>query len=347
MLTSDRPRSSRMNRVLPNIALVVISFFLAGALSEFVLRVRFGAPPAWTFPQESYLPDTEIGFRLKPGQHAFTHDQPVEINSLGLRDRDYPRIPAPGVRRLLALGDSETFGNGLTLVDSWPKQLEYQLQRKGGAVAWEVVNAGLPGSATWQHEVLARRISAECVVQGLVLGFYVNDVVPMRVDRQAPQELTNTWSKRAAYLLKRSALLLSIWDALPLIRAWLSGEHDSWEEQILTGSPNRAIDAGWRQVELSLESMKHFADDRQMSFWLAAIPRRDQVAGVQAGRAYERRLAEICARLGIHFFDPLPPLESSYAEHGDHLFIPWDGHDTKLANAVIARELARLITEAG
>lgn len=334
-----------MNRALANLALLAISLAIAGGGSEFVLRARFGSPPTWTFPQESYVPDALLGYWLKPEQHAFTHDQPVETNSLGFRDQNYPRELAPGVRRLLALGDSETFGNGLALADTWPKQLERQLLQDDGTVRWEVVNAGLPGSATWQQEILLRRVFDAYSFRGVVLGFYVNDVIPVSAGPQAsPAGLTNTLSKRAAYLLKRSALLLATWQARDTIRAWLSGKHNSWEEKILTGDDDPLIEAGWQQVERSLEAMKRFADEHDLRFWLVALPRRDQVDGAQVGRAYQRRLATISARLGILFFDALPVLEAGYAEHGDQLFIPWDGHNSAVANAAIAKELARFIT---
>lgn len=55
---------------------------------------------------------------LRPMLTAFTHDRPVRTNSLGLRDREVAPDPAPGTIRVLALGDSQTFGNGLAAPDT-------------------------------------------------------------------------------------------------------------------------------------------------------------------------------------------------------------------------------------
>ena len=245
------------------------------------------------------MPDPEMGYALHPRQHAFTHDQLVEINSIGLRDRDYPREPGSGTRRFLALGDSQTFGNGLALADTWPKQLEHQLERREHS-AWEVVNAGLPGAATWQEEILLRRTCEAYSVEGFAVGFYVNDVVPIGAGPDSSaSNLTNTWSKRVLYSLKRSALFVASWNARYSIAAWLSGERTSWEEKILTGDADPVIESGWDQVEQSLAKMKRFADEHSLRFWLVALPRRDQVAGTQPGRAHQRRIAEISAKLGI------------------------------------------------
>jgi hypothetical protein len=36
----------------------------------------------------------------------------------------------------------------------------------------------------------------------------------------------------------------------------------------------------------------------------------------------------------------LEPLQEAYDEYGKALFIPWDGHNSKLANKIVARSLA-------
>src|SRR5262249_48034368 len=155
----------------------------------------------------SYDLDPEIGFVLRPLQTAFTHDHLVQINSLGLRDREIAPNPAPGTLRVLALGDSQTFGNGLELSDTWPKQLERILEGSGDGRRWEVINAGIPGTDTWQHEVVLRRFLVTTHPNAVLLAFYVNDVSPRYEPRNIEASgLTNAWSKRLAYLLKRSSL---------------------------------------------------------------------------------------------------------------------------------------------
>ena len=97
---------------------------------------------------------------------------------------------------------------------------------------------------------------------------------------------------------------------------------------------------GWKQVETSLAAMKARIEQRGARLVILVIPRRDQVAAEVPATAYNTRIAELAARLAIPLLDPLAALREAHAARGDEMFIPWDGHNTRRANAVIARELA-------
>ena len=140
-------------RAPANLFLAAGSTVFALLLIELALRVVLPPPIHFRYPQESYAFDPQIAHVLQPDQRAFTHDQAVVTNSHGLRDRDFAERPEPGVLRVLAVGDSQTFGNGLALADTWPKQLEGDLNRLGAeqGARFEVVNGGISDSDTWQQ----------------------------------------------------------------------------------------------------------------------------------------------------------------------------------------------------
>jgi len=332
-------------RILAHGALLLASLGFAGALLEGALRLVYPPPLHFRYPQEFYDFDPEIAHALRPEQEAFTHDQPVSVNSRGLRDAEYAREPAAGVRRILALGDSQTFGNGLPLADTWPKQLERRLgAAAAGPLRWEVLNAGIPGTDTWQHEILLRRLLAAYRAQAVVLAFYVNDVSPrwkpeLRPER--PSQRTNSGEKRLAYVLKRSVLVSLVLERLQVLHRGAEAEQGrDFEAYVLTGEPAPEVERGWEQVERSLAGMKALCDARGIPLLLAVLPRRDQVANAQPARAYNERIAAIAARQGIPAADLLPDLTAAFADHGPALFLAWDGHNSALANRVIAEGLA-------
>jgi len=117
------------NALRNNITLLFSSIILSVLFLEIALRIILPIPIKWIFPQESYDFDPLIGYGLKPGQQAYTHDKTVTTNSIGIRDAEYSPTPATGIYRILALGDSQIFGNGLKLKDTWPKQFEHELNQ--------------------------------------------------------------------------------------------------------------------------------------------------------------------------------------------------------------------------
>jgi lysophospholipase L1-like esterase len=322
------------------VTLVCTSLAMALLVMEVSLRVLYPAPIRFFYPQESYDFDPEIGFVLRPLQTAFTHDHLVQTNSLGLRDKEVAPNPAPGTLRILALGDSQTFGNGLELSDTWPKQLERVLARSGDGRRWEVINAGIPATDTWQHEIILGRLLAATHPNAVVLAFYVNDVTPRYDPRNIdPSELTNSWSKRLGYVLKRSSLVTWAYYALLLPREARHTGGKSIEDAVITGEQNEAAERGWRQVERSLVVMEQRCEAEKILLFVAVLPRRDQISGDNRARGYDERVLAIGERHGIAMVDLLPDLSAAYRLRGASLFIPWDGHNAVAANQVIATRL--------
>jgi lysophospholipase L1-like esterase len=318
------------------------SLLVAFGILELLLRAIYPPPNRFLFPQEFYDFDPETEHSLRPGQAAFTHNHPVRINSLGLRDGELEQEPRPGVLRVLALGDSQTFGAGLALADTWPKQLERMLQATS-SFRWEVLNAGIPGTDTWQHEILLRRLLKATNPHAVVLAFYVNDVVPSHTPQKLRAEaLSNTTTKRLVYLLKRSAVVT--WTYYRLFLPWHTRSADwasATEEAVLTGGKNPRAELGWKQVEQSLRRMKELCGAQGVLLLLAILPRRDQVSGAHQGRAYQERVRALARVHGIEAIDLLPELSTEYRGKGDALFIPWDGHNSAAANRVIAVQLTQ------
>jgi len=86
------------------------------------------------------------------GTNEFTSS--IHINSLGFRDREFS-IPRSNVQRVVALGDSMTWGWGVEQEAAWPKVLERTLVAGGTAV--EVANLGKPGASPADYADIAER----------------------------------------------------------------------------------------------------------------------------------------------------------------------------------------------
>jgi hypothetical protein len=329
------PVANGARRALPQLLLMAASFGVALLAAEIVLRAVVGPPVYFRHPQEHYAPDPMLGHRLVPHQRAFTHDAPVAVNALGMRDREVTAATAPGLQRVLAIGDSQTFGNGLPLDATWPKQLG---ERLGAGV--EVLNAGIPGTDTWQHDRWLAEIQRSLRFDLVVLGLYANDVVPLPQRIGSAVALSNDRAHRISYVVRRSAVATALWQAFGSLRAQLAPDPGAQREQaIVTGVEPAAAEAGWRQVEVSLREMQRTAREAGADLLVLLIPRRDQVSGRLGADGFQQRAASIAARLGIEVVDGRPPLRAAYGALGDRLFLPWDGHDSAAANRVLADAL--------
>lgn len=78
----------------------------------------------------------------------------VKTNSLGFRDREFSDQKNAGIR-ILALGDSFTYGWGVEIDHSWPKILEQRLRSAGLDV--EVANLGKPAGSPRNYANIAEK----------------------------------------------------------------------------------------------------------------------------------------------------------------------------------------------
>lgn len=324
-----------------NLLLLFFSILITAIFAEIALRVFLPAPIVWKYPQEQYQYDSEISHWLEPNQQAYTHDKSVKTNSVGIRDKEFETTSPPGIYRILAIGDSQTFGNGLELADTWPKQLEAISNQTTIAMNVEVINAGLPGSDTWQHEIILERMLSTYRPDAVVLALYVNDVVERFNPKPTTESKNNQLVKRVGYILKQSALLLTLRSAMQTIQQLLSpNKGAALQTSLMKGESSPELEKRWEQVDRSLAAIKRKSNINNSRFGIVLLPRRDQISGQIPWEAYRNRLVNIAERHQIPVVSAFTSLQEAYKTYGAVLFIPWDGHNSKIANKVIAQEIA-------
>lgn len=123
----------------------------------------------------TYVEDLTLGKRLRPGFVGDHHGSRVSINSHGMRDREHPFAKEPGTLRILALGDSWTFGVGMTPEQTWPKRLEAHLSTPERPVV--VMNTGVSGYETYHEAIYYEELKEHFEHDLVLVGIYpVNDV---------------------------------------------------------------------------------------------------------------------------------------------------------------------------
>jgi hypothetical protein len=272
----------------------------------------------------------EIIFRIiepksPPGT---TYGVLIEENADGLRDRSYDQPKPAGVYHIFTLGDSFTWGVGLSPEETSPKLLEAALNA-AGAGAVEVVNAAIPGYNSVEQWILLEDTGLAYQPDMVLVIFNMNDIeykpelaaesygeaeaVPVvEID---PGEDVTQFSRNAGLrgfvleLERRSALVRYL---VPRVGAWLraAGILDSaefsWVEKIFEGFVDS--NPGWLEVQRAFAEMKTLADENGFELVVAIFPLLNELDNYGGAEAHAA-LAGMCAGLQIVCVDLLPVFE--------------------------------------
>lgn len=121
-----------------------------------------------------YQNDKALGYSFGPNLNTSYQGHSLNTNSKGLRDREFYIGGKPDLR-ILALGDSFTFGEGVDAEKTYAKVLEIILKKKFTNKKIEVINSGVPGYGNDQ-ELNFLKIKGVYYKPDLVLlGFYLGN----------------------------------------------------------------------------------------------------------------------------------------------------------------------------
>lgn len=115
--------------------------------------------------------DHDLFWRLRPNQtitSQFFEGRTYNINSLGLRGYKVP--PKSNKIRVLVLGNSCTFGWGVTLNETYAEQLGQSLGDR-----FEIINGGIPGYTSYQGRIFFERELVDLKPDYVLMMFGWND----------------------------------------------------------------------------------------------------------------------------------------------------------------------------
>lgn len=107
----------------------------------------------------------------------------VQTNSAGLRNIEQARMDT--TLRILAVGDSMTFGPYVPNEDTWPARLEVVLRNRLGRSDIQVLNAGIAGYTIEDYVEYYRDKGRHLSPHLVILQFYPNDISDFQVGKRA------------------------------------------------------------------------------------------------------------------------------------------------------------------
>jgi lysophospholipase L1-like esterase len=347
-----------MRKFLGNLGLLALSLLLTAALLEGVLRTlgRDLLPSP-----DLYREDPDTGKRLRPGWEGDEFGAPVRINSKGLRNPEVEYAKPPGVYRILALGDSWTFGFRLAEPDCYPRQLERALAERarlrGDPRRFEVINAGVIGYSTDQEAAYLRVEGYRYEPDLVVVAYYpVNDTHNKlyKYERYArlreihPLLLELYTFPRHLYLREfisgaRRMLKLRLGQARVRVASRLGVEDHggvALAENDWT-TPYRDGARGWEATKTALAEIGDLGRQYRHETLVALLP--DALDLARYSDRYHPRVAPLVrdavAGAGLAFYD-LEPVFRPWRERNDEIRMAGQRHPNAFGYSLIAEAIA-------
>jgi hypothetical protein len=258
-------------------------------------------------------------------------------NSRGYRDLERSLEKAPGVRRLLSLGDSFAWGVGVELEDAYPQRLERSLNRLRGE-RWEVVNLAKPGMNTVDHLALLEKEGLGYAPDALLLGYVLND----------SEDKDSAEARRAAEWAAPRYPPRLLWDRSALYRfvgtrLWATSQNrrrlDGFRSMYADDAP------GWRAGRQALRGIGALCRERGIPWLVAIFPLLGNPLDERYPFAEEHaRVVQAAAEAGARTVDLLPAYRGLRWE-----LLVVDGaadeHPNEVGHRIAARALLRALGE--
>ncbi len=244
--------------------------------------------------------------------------------------------------RILALGDSYTWGDRIASTDSvWPARLERLLDAQYPGIRFEVINTAQKGYTTRNEAELLRRLGWQFHPDLVLMQFLSNDPLPSGPDLSR--------SSTADYLH---------WHHLVPARFATGAIRHSALREYLTVKTNLLLEptgtrfstplfrddyVGWHQFQDALRDVADSSAARHTPVDFVAFPmfvRGTWTAQNFPERPLNTKAERFAASLGLQTFDLVPAFAAQGGNWDRWWATPYDTHPSAAAQAVAARAIA-------
>jgi lysophospholipase L1-like esterase len=327
-----------MNPGVSKLALILTATAATLGVAEAGLRVLHPVPyrrppaplPDSTWRELLHRPSSVPGlpYELTPGRETYARGAPIRTNSFGMRD-DEPRDRA--VRRIVALGDSFTFGFGVRGEDTYPNVLERLLE--GAPGVFEVLNLGVGGYSTRDEAIVFEHKALQWNPELAIVGYVLNDPEidpdqPLQSHYQQPR-----WWQHVN-LLRLAA------QAKHALDVRISGNGDYFR---YLHAPRGAK---WRSVLEAFARIAATARARGIAALVVIFPfTRDEAWEAYPYRDLHDQVSRAARERGLHVLDLL----DAFSRHPPRELMAGigDGHPSTLGHEIAARAIRDWMAASG
>jgi hypothetical protein len=369
----------------PEIWLLLVSVVVTLLVAEFVVSRLFPQPTYGRLLRDSpriFAPSDTMPYALEPGAaDTFVTSEfriPIRINSLGYRDDEFPRRKTARLR-ILAIGDSFTFGYAGTSDEAYPNMMERELQLLLGENDIEVINAGFaacqyPDTYYLYLKNRGLALAPDLITVGLFVG---NDLdhdlagenvwaevddqgLPVRIENTLAHVENGYWvsrnrSARYRYPILRDSHIAQA--LISLLRSVGPEKPRTYNQWVYRKDYEPRTDEAIEKVEGLLLAMAGLARERGIPIVFVVMPTREQIYPEQydfsadafmAGHDLDkpqRLLGEFFDGNGLLWLDLTPAFRA--APRDTLLYYALDQHWNERGNDLAGRTIAEFLVEKG
>lgn len=296
-----------MKSFLKNFLTIFISILITLGLLE--IGIRYLNSYMGHYPQKDPVLHHSLVSQAKLHTSNNEFDVTYQINSYGLRDKEYPLEKPKDVYRILMLGDSYTFGIGNNLEDIFSKVLEKDLNAKSKEKKIEVINGGCSSYSPLLEYLFLIYKGLALNPDLVILNYDISDVQddykygqvlvrdphgkPLKVppvDVQYYYREIKKGYKSKYYFLEKSALYQFVMKRYYQVLGKRDAPHFYEQAQIVAG--NIEYDRDLPMREKSGDWKKHFENSAQNLKQIQELLKEKKIAFVVTAYPYGNLLNE-------------------------------------------------------
>ena len=361
--TTTKP-SGGIKILLFTLVTLLILFFAVEGIWRVVCLAGLSIPPSgdrsldrewdWvvTTRADGKHPITEGPYRYDPvlgwGLLQGFHKDNIHINKHGQRGLVDWQVEKPaGIRRIMALGDSYTYGYDVGDQEAYPAVLGSLL-----GDGFEVINWGVPGYGTDQQVLLYEKYGISFSPDIVILGFYTPDLFRNR--------LTFFSYLKPCYELQGDQLHLAagtIHSPTELLETYNSGQKQirtdgfyslAYLRRELEDMRRDHVDPNTLEWPVTQKILEHFSQivrGHGATPLLLIIPDKEILKKEESATTdIANLLTELAEKLGMPCLDMIPIIRAKASETNEPLY---KGHWTPFGHQIAAEELLKALREKG
>ncbi|BCP52999.1 hypothetical protein K32_16160 [Kaistia sp. 32K] len=263
----------------------------------------------------------QIGHEHRPETSGFYMGVPVQINAMGLRDREFDLVKPPEAVRTMMLGDSLTFGWGVKAEDTPAKLIETRLNDAKDTPRNEVINTGVGNYNTTMEIAYFLDRGQELKPDVVVLNYFINDAEPQ------PKRQTSIWREYSyGYVFLASAI-----DKLSREYFGKADWKTYYRDLYRDGAP------GWTAAQDAIGRLADYCRENGIKLLIVNYPELHQLRDYPFPEVTEG-VAAVAKANHVEFLDLLPSITD--LEPTSLWVSPTDAHPNRTANERFAQAIA-------